>query len=29
MHAPTGGRLTGAEMPRGIPSLKGFYGLES
>jgi D-amino-acid oxidase len=29
MHAPTGERLTRAVMPRGIPSLESFYGLES
>jgi D-amino-acid oxidase len=29
MHAPNAERLTRAEMPRGIPSLESFYGLES
>jgi D-amino-acid oxidase len=29
MRAPTASRLTRSDMPRGIPSLESFYGLES
>ncbi len=29
MRAPVAGRLTRSEMPRGIPTLESFYGLES
>ena len=29
MRAPTGGRLTRTTMPRGMPSLESFYGLDS
>jgi glycine/D-amino acid oxidase-like deaminating enzyme len=29
MRAPIGGRLTSSGMPRGIPALESFYGLES
>jgi glycine/D-amino acid oxidase-like deaminating enzyme len=29
MRAPAAGRLTRSEMPRGIPTLESFYGLES